>query len=415
VIAIDKAADSLFNYLRDAIYAPQNAVLDVESLPEDFQTFGHGLKFFVECVSEIKKVTQGMSRGEFDTTVLSRGNELAAPLKSLMASIKHLTWQSQRIAQGDYSQRVDFMGEFSMAFNQMVEQLAERQGSLEEKIDEVLKKSVALEHGNRLLESLIQHVPQQIIVVDRSTQNVLVANALAMKEIVDDGDYLRHFIQSTHNTSKHGNEIEVKYRKNDVVRYFEVKSYLIDWDGANAEIFVINDISESRIAIQELETQAYHDNLTGLYNRAFGMKVLEDWVAEKRKFVMVFSDLDSLKYINDEFGHNEGDLYIVNAGKHLKTFLPDAIVCRLGGDEFMLLAAEINYDDAHEKMSEIYQNFSNDDHLKDKDFMYSLSYGIAVVENNNRLSSSEILSIADENMYANKRMRKRARQQGMNM
>ena len=415
VITIEKLAETLFNYLRDVMYAPKNAVLNVEELPEEFQNFGYGLKFFVECVSEIKTVTQGMSRGEFDTSALSRGNELAAPLKSLVASMKHLTWQAQRIARGDYSQRVDFMGEFSEAFDQMVVQLSERQQGLEDKVNEVNKKSESLEHFNNLLSLLIQHVPHQIFVVDRTSNKVLLANEQATEEINSDSGYLQCFISKSNNNTEEGsNEMEVEYNKDGVVRYFDVKYYLIDWGGTGAKIFVINDTSESRIAIQELETQAYQDNLTGLYNRAYGMKVLDDLVETKSNFVIIFSDLDSLKYVNDEFGHAEGDLYIINASKHLKTFAPDAVVCRLGGDEFMMLSKDVNFATAHKKMSTIYHNFSNDEHLVGKEFTYSISYGLFVVDATNSLSSSEILSKADESMYENKRMRKRERQQVQN-
>ena len=408
---MDKAPDILFNYLRDAIYAPKKAVLNVEELPDDFQDLGHGLTFFVDCVAEITKVMRGMSKGQIDVSALSRENELAAPLKSLVASMKHLTWQSQRIAQGDYSQRVDFMGEFSEAFNQMTTQLAERQRNLEEKIYEIQKKSISLEHSNRLLVSLMEHVPHQIIVIEQKTRKILVLNESAFKELSRDSNYLPYFMQKTQDITEHYCGIEIEYIKGETLRYFEVNSYLIDWDGINAKILVIEDISKSKFAIKELEIQVYQDDLTHLYNRAYGMKVLDEWVARKRKFVVIFSDLDHLKYVNDEFGHAEGDLYIINAGKHLKTFSSDSIVCRFGGDEFMLLAADIDYDTAHEKMQEIYDGFKKDKHLHDKEFVYSISYGIVAIGSDNNMLPSEILIIADENMYSNKRMRKKARQQ----
>ncbi|MFH1883837.1 MAG: ATP-binding protein [Planctomycetota bacterium] len=58
-------------------------------------------------------------------------NVLASPFKELHARLLHLTWQAERIAEGDYHQRIDFMGTFSAAFNSMVEKLADREESLE--------------------------------------------------------------------------------------------------------------------------------------------------------------------------------------------------------------------------------------------------------------------------------------------
>ena len=280
------AVEELFNYLRDVIYDPANASLDIESLPENFRDLGGGLQYFAECVIEAKELAQALSKGDLTGQLPSRGNEIAAPLKSLHATLKHLTWQTKQIAQGDYRQRVEFMGEFSDAFNKMVEQLAERQ--------------------------------------------------------------------------------------------------------------------------QKLENHAYHDSITQLYNRTFGMITLEDWLREERQFVLVFADLDSLKYINDQFGHNEGDIYILNAAEYLRTFSADAIVCRIGGDEFMVLAENISYDDAHAKMNNICHNFKNAEYLKDKEYSYSLSFGIAIAEPG--ISANEILSIADERMYEDKRAKKKARQ-----
>jgi diguanylate cyclase (GGDEF)-like protein len=60
-------------------------------------------------------------------------------LKALQANLKHLTWQTQMIAQGDFSQRVDFMGDFSQAFNTMVNTLDETMRSLREKEIELKK------------------------------------------------------------------------------------------------------------------------------------------------------------------------------------------------------------------------------------------------------------------------------------
>ena len=284
-IILADVAEELFSYLRDVIYDPANASLDVGNLPENFRDLGGGLQYFAECVIEAKELAQALSKGDLAGQLPSRGNEIAAPLKSLHATLKHLTWQTKQIAHGDYRQRVEFMGEFSDAFNKMVEQLAERQ--------------------------------------------------------------------------------------------------------------------------QKLENRAYHDSTTQLYNRAFGMMTLDDWLREERQFVLIFADLDNLKYINDQFGHNEGDIYILSAAEYLRTFSADAMVCRIGGDEFMILAENISYDAAHAEMNKICNNFKNAEYLKDKAYSYSISFGIAVAEPG--ISANDILSTADERMYEDKRAKKKAR------
>jgi GGDEF domain-containing protein len=77
----------------------------------------------------------------------------------------------------------------------------------------------------------------------------------------------------------------------------------------------------------------------------------------------------------------------------------------------MLLAPDISYDEAHNIMKKIYQNFQNDEYQKDKVYSYSISYGITAVEPDNKMAAGDILSIADEKMYENKRANKKARAQ----
>lgn len=68
---------------------------------------------------ELSGYAFAISRGDLGRPLAASG-AMAGALKSLQASLRHLTWQTQRVAAGDFSQRVDFMGEFSEAFNSMV-------------------------------------------------------------------------------------------------------------------------------------------------------------------------------------------------------------------------------------------------------------------------------------------------------
>ena len=64
-----------------------------------------------------------LASGDLSATLPRGGLQVTHSLKSLQANLRHLTWKTQQIASGDFSQRVDFMGEFSAAFNSMVGQL----------------------------------------------------------------------------------------------------------------------------------------------------------------------------------------------------------------------------------------------------------------------------------------------------
>jgi len=74
-------------------------------------------------------------------------NFLGSPFKELHANLLHLTWQAKQVAKGDYSQRVDFMGDFSEAFNAMIVSLDEHERMLKRKINELAN---ALSHITKL-------------------------------------------------------------------------------------------------------------------------------------------------------------------------------------------------------------------------------------------------------------------------
>ena len=401
----------MFEYLRKALYSPKEATLNLDDLPDDFKDFGKGLQFFVMQILEAKELMAALAKGDLTSKQISRGNEIAAPIKSLQSSLIHLTWQAKQIAKGDYKQRVDFMGEFSDAFNTMVVQLGERQEALEKQIVLIEKKSKSLAQNNLVLSALIHLIPVQIIVIARQSHEVLLVNEVAKAESLKDEMYIEMIIKLLKNKEEAGTgkNIHTEITLAGTIRYLFIKSFFVNWSGTDAEVLVIMDESESNKKIKALELDAYRDSLTLLYNRTFGMITLDKWVREKRHFVVVFADLDSLKYVNDVFGHSEGDYYIINAGKHLATISPDAFVCRLGGDEFMVLIPNHDYYTVYNKMSEVYENLAHDDHLKDKTFTYSVSYGMIEIKPDNILTVKGILNIADERMYENKRMRKKLR------
>jgi len=406
---MDSALTTLFEYLRNSIYEPDNATLNIDELPETLRQLGNGLKYYTDCVMETTAFAQALSKGTLDGVFPSRGNEMAAPLKSLHASLRHVTWQAQRIAQGDYNQRVAFMGEFADAFNMMVEQLAEREQNLEDKIKEVEEKSAALAQGNLLLTQLVQYSPHQIFVIDRNTEKILLTNDIASVELQNNPDYLSSIISliSGCKTPENSDEIDITYEYDGVRRYFVISTFHLEWHTRDAEVYTILDVSETRKEIADLETHAFRDELTGLHNRAYGMMTLDLWLCEKRRFILIFTDLDSLKFVNDKFGHAEGDIYINRSGMHLTTFSENAIICRIGGDEFMVLASDCGFDEAYSKMNEIADNLRNDEYQHDKIYTYNMSFGIAAVDKDNILSATDIMGVADSRMYEDKQRNKK--------
>jgi diguanylate cyclase (GGDEF)-like protein len=109
----------------------------------------------VAALNEAGSFATWLSQGILHKDIPPTRNLLSSPFKELHARLLHLTWQTQQIAKGDYSQRVDFMGDFSEAINTMVIQLERRDRALNSKIQELAKQTAELSALNEKLEEEI--------------------------------------------------------------------------------------------------------------------------------------------------------------------------------------------------------------------------------------------------------------------
>ena len=153
-----------------------------------------------------------------------------------------------------------------------------------------------------------------------------------------------------------------------------------------------------------IEQLAYHDGLTGLYNRVAFMKyaydIFHDASVSAGKHAIFFIDLDNFKNINDTLGHDYGDLLLQEVSeKMLACISKDDILARNGGDEFLILK---NHFDTQDDLENFASQLVNVVHhpfvLKDETAMVSISVGIAVFPDNG-LTISELIKNADIAMY----------------
>ena len=110
---------------------------------------------------------------------------------------------------------------------------------------------------------------------------------------------------------------------------------------------VIFDITERKLAEEEIAFLAYHDKLTGLPNRALFEEMLESALARARRFDLgvgvLFLDLDNFKLVNDSLGHHAGDQLLIQLAQRLRVCTRETdLVARLSGDEFLLLLADLD-------------------------------------------------------------------------
>lgn len=156
---------------------------------------------------------------------------------------------------------------------------------------------------------------------------------------------------------------------------------------------------------EELEEEAYRDKLTGIGNRHLFHERAETMLATGKKIVFCYCDLDHLKYVNDYFGHQEGDQYLKHFVDIVKANIrPGDLFVRLGGDEFCIVFLNCSKEIMKKKFEHVYEVFCKEE---DNDYPKSFSYGITELpERHDIVSTEEILQRADEVMYEYKRKHK---------
>jgi len=114
------------------------ARIDTEQFDDEHEReLGEKLNQLADFIRETHAFIIPLSKGELNDIKVQPNNYLASPFKELHSRLVHLTWQASQVAKGDYAQRVDFMGEFSEAFNAMIVALDENEKLLKKKIDEL--------------------------------------------------------------------------------------------------------------------------------------------------------------------------------------------------------------------------------------------------------------------------------------
>jgi diguanylate cyclase (GGDEF)-like protein len=179
-------------------------------------------------------------------------------------------------------------------------------------------------------------------------------------------------------------------------------------------VYYITNYGRAKLDIQDKEKKlgimnevAYKDSLTGAGNKAGWKKELELLYEaindNSAAFAIVMFDINNLKYVNDTFGHEQGDNYIINCSNMIRDIYSHSPMFRLGGDEFVVLLKGEDYADRNELLEIIKRSFINTYEQEDKKpyERYSASMGMAeYTESDN--DPEQVLRRADEAMYCYK-------------
>jgi len=169
----------------------------------------------------------------------------------------------------------------------------------------------------------------------------------------------------------------------------------------------IRDITQQIKIQKKMSKLAYHDSLTDLFNRNYFIKKLQqeiDFSSRHETIItLMFLDLDQFKSINDNLGHKAGDAVLQIVAKRLKKLISDDdIICRWGGDEFIILFPNLSKQAAVcQKAEDILTHISAPYNYKGTELAVRTSIGITQTSQNS-IQQEQLVQQADMALYAAK-------------
>ena len=159
---------------------------------------------------------------------------------------------------------------------------------------------------------------------------------------------------------------------------------------------------------EKLRSMSVTDELTGLYNRRgfFTLAEQELRMAKRleKSIFLFFLDIDNLKEINDQFGHVEGDMMILETANILRrTFRQSDTIARIGGDEFVIVLNGVKISDSEIVIMRLQKNLDETNEALKRGYRLSLSIGMSFYDPENPRSIDELISEADKSMYEQKK------------
>jgi len=151
-------------------------------------------------------------------------------------------------------------------------------------------------------------------------------------------------------------EIRIRNSENEILDV-EVTGVAIPYEGEQAILALIRDVTARKKYERDIEHWAYHDELTGLPNRRWfdhhALRLMQQCEEDGYSVGLMFIDFDDFKHVNDSFGHQLGDLMLQEIAKRLVEYtIERRIVIRMSGDEFMFILLDVENQDELIRWSE---------------------------------------------------------------
>lgn len=193
--------------------------------------------------------------------------------------------------------------------------------------------------------------------------------------------------------------------KSGMKEFLTYKSPLFDLDGSiMGTVGVADDVTKERAYERIMKKQANTDFLTGLFNRRYVYQYIEE--QNQGPVALFYLDLDNFKFVNDKWGHQQGDNALLMVADVLQERMAEAVVARIGGDEFLVIERkEYTPEEIEEKR--IWLEKILNTAFAGKEAMQALSVSIGTAYSaDGKVKLDELIGQADTLMYREKKAKK---------
>lgn len=256
----------------------------------------------------------------------------------------------------------------------------------------IIDKEHSLECTRIFNEKIANRSILEVLSTENEEQNRLFANGFETVFKLRDKEAQSECLNELPNLLKiRENYISIKYKVIST-DFFEENSERL--------LLILTDITERRKVKDQILYLSFHDKLTTLSNRAYVESIIPQLQNDSNlPFSIIMADLNSLKLVNDVFGHENGDHFIVQAAKVFrKCCRKTDIVARWGGDEFLIILPGADQETCTRICSDIKAMLET---LSNEQIGLSASLGGATLENWDT-GITNLISMADSVMYSNK-------------
>lgn len=333
--------------------------------------------------------------------------------KTLAFGVRQLTHASQKMQNGELDVRVnldskDEFGEIGTAFDRMAAAIQER--------------TIALREYEHRYQALFNQSNDAVFLVELSgkilnaNQKALVMHGynftqlkhLMFQDLItpEGKDTFSHILELSH-TQDTLPVIEFWLTKKDAEPFpveINLTRVLDDHDQPKYLQLIARDISERKAVEENLRTMALYDSLTGLPNRTHLYTRLTDAIQaaknENHLVAVLYLDIDGFKNINDTFGHQQGDQFLIEIGEKLKSTIRSSdLVARVGGDEFIIFLNHILDPQSAQQVAEkIIDKLAEPTEIDGQPVVITTSLGISLYPQNGE-EVELLIKKADQAMY----------------